>query len=206
MILCPEGQVSNELTPNRDKIDMIRRVLLMIWSLQLFLALSKIIISFQLCLSELIACLILYLSITQLNFCNCVGYIVLSIFNLVAVIAFIGNQLCHNIDIFQVNMFKTIVCYATMGFYSFSLPIAFQGYKNFKGIVYDMLLSQTNCEQEFVTRQSNISINGFQQPLKISDLEPQSPNEDNTKTESFSISIDDINQSLNTEIDLQDAI
>jgi len=51
MIFCPEGAVSNELTPNRDKIETIRRVLFFLWGILALLAMADIILSFWLCLA-----------------------------------------------------------------------------------------------------------------------------------------------------------
>lgn len=68
-------------------------MLVVVWTVQTLLACLSLPISFWLCLSEFIASFVLLLAITQLNYCNCVFYLVSVAFNVLHVVTIVGEKL-----------------------------------------------------------------------------------------------------------------
>eukprot|EP01017_Pseudomicrothorax_dubius_P037891 TRINITY_DN5611_c0_g1_i4.p1 TRINITY_DN5611_c0_g1~~TRINITY_DN5611_c0_g1_i4.p1 ORF type:complete len:185 (-),score=39.25 TRINITY_DN5611_c0_g1_i4:162-716(-) len=86
---------------------------------------------------ELLSCFILYMAYTQLQFCNCVMYIIFCFMNAMTSFIHIGVHL-QNGTFFQ-NMeplqnFYTAYSLICLIFYAFAIVIAFYAYREYKAI------------------------------------------------------------------------
>ncbi|EWS71243.1 transmembrane protein, putative (macronuclear) [Tetrahymena thermophila SB210] len=150
--------------PPNEKSKILKKILLWIWIWQVLLCgakgyyLSKI--EF---FSELVALGVLWFSFNSLNYCNCVFYIFVCIMNGLFIIINLATKIQDGIVItdFQDQYQKIYIILSSISFvfYIVSIYFAFQAYKEFKGIAYDILVATQNHEQSILSQ--------FNSPLKF---------------------------------------
>ena len=134
MILCP----GSTITPPNEKSRILIRIINILIVLQIFAGFAKIVFSvwsFALCL---LSSYVLFVAVQTLNYCNCAAFIMISLFDGFVNFVAVCEEIMKGLNFFEEYQLLFIVV-GSVFIQTVTIYFAFLGYKEFKGICYDVM-------------------------------------------------------------------